>query len=234
MARKFEYLPGRYAWNPEKCEEVLLISGYDEVSCYIPPDQPWKEEFENHFFEHGNGISFEYLHHINAERRRRGLLTIEIRETDIFDYARSRDKLFKSNHRQQLRVDISSASVDVRQNRVAQAKVEAERLPPPHLSFEDHKARQAQQCMESRLSREEITKRQLACRTADTAKSTQAKPSLDPEMAAKMLPLVTDVTTQGDIISRLSSQGALEVAERLMDPDLRNALVKHSLALCAL
>lgn len=232
MARKFEISPNRHAWNLEGCEELLLIAGYEEISRYIAPGQPWKAMFENHFFEHGNGVSFESLDNINAERRRHGLPKIEIRETDIYDYARSRDKLLKSNQRQRLRDEITSASVDVRQNRVAQAKIEAENLPPPHLYFEEHKTRQAQQCMESHLSREEITKRHLICRQiAVPPKTTQAKVPLDPEMAAKALILSSgDETLQGNIISRLfSCQAALETAERVEDPDLRKALVKHAL-----
>ena len=31
MARKYEYMPGRYAWNLEKCEEEVLIAAYDEI-----------------------------------------------------------------------------------------------------------------------------------------------------------------------------------------------------------
>src|SRR5579863_9364053 len=176
MARKYEYMPNRYAWNPEKCEEVLLIAAYHEISRYIPPGQPWKAEFENHFFEHGNGIAFEFLDHINAELRRRGRFKVEIKETDLYDYGRSPDKLLKSNHRQRLLDEISSASVDIRQSRVEQAKVEAEKLPPPHLYFEERKARKAQWGVESRLSREEITKRHLICGQIPAApKTTQAK-----------------------------------------------------------
>jgi hypothetical protein len=61
MARKYEYRTGRYAWNLEKCEEELLIAAYDEICCFIPPDQTWKANFENHFFDHGDGISFDDL-----------------------------------------------------------------------------------------------------------------------------------------------------------------------------
>ena len=61
MARKFEYKPGGFAWNPEKCEEIVVIAGYDEIARYVPPDQVWKVEFENHFFGHGNGLAFDHL-----------------------------------------------------------------------------------------------------------------------------------------------------------------------------
>ena len=41
MARKFEYMSGKYAWNLEKCEEEILIAAYDEIYQFIPPDQKW-------------------------------------------------------------------------------------------------------------------------------------------------------------------------------------------------
>src|SRR5947209_7467699 len=92
MARKYEYNSGRYAWNLEKCEEVVLVAGYDEICRFIAPEQTWRTEFENHFFDHGNGIAVEFLDQINAVRKRRGLSSILITETDIYDYARSHDK----------------------------------------------------------------------------------------------------------------------------------------------
>jgi hypothetical protein len=92
MARKFEYGPGRYAWNVETCEEEILIAAYGEICQFIPADQTWKVEFKNHFFDHGNGLAVGDLDSINAVRRRRGLNVIEIREMDIYDYARSLDR----------------------------------------------------------------------------------------------------------------------------------------------
>src|ERR1700686_287569 len=109
MARKYEYSPGRYAWNPEKCEEVVLIAGYEEVARFVRPDETWTAEFEHHFFDHGNGIAVEYLDHINAVRKRRGLAPIMLKETDIYDYARSYDKQLKATHRQRLRDELRGA-----------------------------------------------------------------------------------------------------------------------------
>ena len=94
MARRYECMPGRYAWNLEKCEEEILIAGYEEICRYIPADQRWRAEFENHFFDHGSGIAVDYVDRINAVRRRRGVDEIVIRETDILDYRRSLDKMF--------------------------------------------------------------------------------------------------------------------------------------------
>jgi hypothetical protein len=51
MARRYEYRPARYAWNLEKCEEEILIAAFEEICRFIPPDQTWKADFENHFFD---------------------------------------------------------------------------------------------------------------------------------------------------------------------------------------
>src|SRR5712671_2651366 len=137
MARKYECSPGRYAWNFEKCEEVIIIAGYDEVRRFIASDLTWNQEFESHFFDHGNGVAFDFLDRINSERRRRGLDIIVIEETDILDYGRSPDKLMKSEHRRRVRSEISDASVDVRQNFIEAAKAAAARLLPPHVTCEE-------------------------------------------------------------------------------------------------
>ena len=46
----------------------------------------------------------------------------------------------------------------------------------------------------------------------------------------KMLSLVSDPALQGEIISAIKPHEALELAERIEAPDLRNALIRHSLA----
>jgi hypothetical protein len=51
------------------------------------------------------------------------------------------------------------------------------------------------------------------------------------ERVTKMLSLASDTSIRCEIISALSVEQALEVAERLTDPELRNALVTHSFAL---
>jgi hypothetical protein len=222
MARKYECSPGRYAWNLEKCEEEVLIEAYDEIVGFIPPGQTWKANFENHFFETGNGVAADFLDAINAVRRRRGLDVIVIRETDVYEYGRSPDKLLKSNQRRRVRQELSDASADVRQHRIELAKAEEEMLPPPHMTFDEYKVRRQQLKAESSLSLEEVNKRLLAREAAS------AKPTLSPERAARMLTLASP-NIWGEIIPKLSVEDALEVAERITDVELRDALVKHSL-----
>jgi hypothetical protein len=192
MARKYEYVPGRNAWNLKKCEEELLIAGYEEICHFIQPDERWKAAFENHFFGRGNGVAFDFLDSINTVRRRQGLEVIVIRETYIYDYGRSPDNLLKSNHRRQVREELKQESGHILQNRIERAKAEAERLPP---------------YIEGRR---------------------QQRAELPVARAAKMLTLASP-DLRGEIITKLSPEGALEVAEMIEDGELRDALVRHSL-----
>jgi hypothetical protein len=221
MARMFEGCPGRYAWNLEKCEEEILIAGYDEILRFIPADQTWKAEFEYHFFDRGNGLAFESLDAINGVRRRRGLAEIVIRESMIYDYARSTDRLLKAHQRREVREDLKSASADVRRHRLGQSKAESERLPPPRTTFEEWKERQ-QDDAKSGLTYQEIANRLAG------AFPLPNRPTLQPDLAARMLTLASP-SIWGEIIPKLSAEGALEVAEKIADVELRDALVKHSL-----
>jgi hypothetical protein len=225
MARKFEYGPGRYAWNLETCEEEILIAGYREVCRFIPADHKWKARFEINFFEEGNGVSEDYIEEINAVRRRRGLSLIEIRETGVYDYGRSPDKHLKATQRRQIRDELGNLGEQARRDRSEQAEAEAAVLPPPLHTYEEYKARQAQHKAGTSLSFREVTKRTIAQQTANLPKL--PKP-LSPDRAARMLTLATP-TLWKEIIPKLSGDDALQVAEMIADPELRDALVKHSL-----
>jgi hypothetical protein len=137
MARKYEYMPGRLAWCFEKCEELILIGAYEEIRQFVRPDLTWPREFENHFYDQGNGIACDFIDRINALRRRRGRDALHTKETDILDYGRSTDKLFKSEYRRRMRDEFRQASVDVRQRRIEQATIEAEQLLPPHIPYDE-------------------------------------------------------------------------------------------------
>ena len=225
MAQKFEF-SGGYAWNVEQCEELLLIAGYEEIYRYIPADQTWKYELETHFFEIGDGVAAEFVDSINAVRRRCGLDVIVIRETDVYEYGRSSDKRVKADHRRRIREELKDASADERQRRIEGAKAEEQRLPLPRTTLEEYKVRKQQQARPG-LTPKEINKRAIVRQAASTAPT---KPKLSfVECAIKMLTLTTSPSIRGDIIQNLSADEALEVAEKIEDTELRDALVKHSL-----
>jgi hypothetical protein len=228
MARKWEIAPGQYAWNFEECEELILVAGYEEIKPYIPPDQTWAVEFENHFYQHGNGVAFRFVDEINAVRRRQILPKLEFCETDVYDYGRSTNKLMKSERRRRVREEIATVSVDVRLRMVAHAAADVTRLPPPHIPYEQYKANRRRYSDESDLSRAEVGRRVRAHQQSATP---VAKPqlSLDLDKAMKMLTFARDPGLRSEIIDRLSGDDALAAAEQVEDADLRDALIRRSL-----
>lgn len=226
MARKWEITTNQFAWNFEECEETVLIAAYEEVKGLIPPGQIWQIEFENHFYQHGNGVAFRYVDEINAVRRRAVLPKIEFQETDVYEYGRSTNKLMKSERRQRVRDDLAAQPTDQRLRTIEHARAEVSRLPPPHIPYEQYKANKRRLQEEGDSSREEVGRRVRAFQQSEVVRP---KPSLDVERAVKMLGLVSDPALRLEIIDKLSSDDALEVAERVDDTEMRDALVRHSL-----
>ena len=220
MGRIFECSPGRHAWNLEKCEEELLIAAYDEIMRFIPANQVWKAEFEYYFFERGNGLAFDSLSFMNSVRRRHSLDAIVIRETIIYDYARTTARLLKARHRQKVREELNSASADVRRDRLEQAKAESEKLRPPRTTYEEWKHEQRQN------TRSGLTSQEVANRLV-VEKSVLQEPTLQPDLAVKMLTLASP-SIWDEILPKLSAAGALEAAEKIDNVELRDALIKYS------
>ena len=155
---------------------------------------------------------------------------IVVRETDVYDYGRSQDRRFKADHRRRIREELKDASTDERQRRIEGAKAEEQRLPPPHRTYEQHKAwKQQQEEARSGLTSKEISKRAIVQQAASTASPAPTKPKIAPDRAVKLLTLATDPSLRGDIIQNLSADDALEVAEKIENTELRDALVRHSL-----
>jgi hypothetical protein len=232
MARKWEINEGVYAWNMEQCEELLLIAGYEEIKPNIAPGLKWPDEFENHFYQHGNGIACYLLDEINAVRRRLVLPRLEYLETDVLEYGRSTNKLMKSETRRRVRADLASVSLEIRQKMVARALEETKALVPPHIPYEEYKSRRQQFSADSLLSRAEIARR---LRASEQAAAPIAPPPAKPanlplEKAVVMLKYAKDPELRSGIIAKMSSDDALLAVEKIEDTDLRDALIRHSLA----
>jgi hypothetical protein len=228
MARKWEITQSQYAWNFEQCEEIVLIAGYEEIRSFIPPGETWAEEFENHFFQHGNGVAFRYVDEINAVRRRRVVPRLEYRETDVFEYGRSTNKFMKSEYRRRMREELNAASVDVRLRMVTQALEDMAGLLPPHITYEDYKNNKRRFSSESDLSREEVGRR-LRARQQSDAPVPRPLPSLPPDKVLTMLKYATNPDLRSKIIDNLSADDALAAVGQIEDADLRDALILHSL-----
>jgi hypothetical protein len=157
---------------------------------------------------------------------------LEFRETDVYDYGRSTNKLMKSERRQRVREEVATASVDIRLRMVAHAAADVARLPAPHMPYEQYKANKRRWSEESDLSREEVGRRVRAHQQSATP---VARPQLglDLDKALKMLMFARDPGLRSEIIDKLSGDDALAAAERTEDADLRDALVRRSLAALA-
>jgi len=232
MARKWEISDGKYAWNMEACEELLLIAGYMEIKPFIPPGSSWADEFENHFFQHGNGTSFAAIDHINAARRRRDLPVLQFLETDVLDYGRCTDKLMKSETRRRVRDELSNLSVDLRMKRIARAGAEAATLVPPHIPYEQWRNKKQSYETENLLSREEVARRFQATRQVQVQAPAPApaKPANLPiDKAVTMLRFASDPELRSGIIAKLTADDALAVLEKVESAEIRDALIRHSL-----
>jgi hypothetical protein len=231
MARKWEISEGVFAWNMEESEELYLIAGYEEIKRYITPQAQWAKDFEQHFYHHGNGIAFAFIDQINAERRRRFLPTLEFTETDVLEYGRSTNKLMKSERRRQVREEINSVSLDIRQRLVNGALAKMQILQPPHLQYDEFKARKRRYFDDSLLSRAEASRRVQATQIVAAPQNPPEPqtPNLPIEKALLMLKYATNAELRLDIISKLSADDALEAVERIEDDEVRDALIRHSL-----
>jgi hypothetical protein len=93
------------------------------------------------------------------------------------------------------------------------------RLPPPHRTFDEIQAEK-----QRHLTIEEEARR---ARAISDAQQREQQDKLDRPL--KMLRLATSAELRAKILSRLSSEEALQLAERVEDADLRDMLVLHSL-----
>jgi hypothetical protein len=182
MARKYEYSPGCYAWNPEQCEEVIFITGLGEVSGFIPPDQEWRWTLEYYFFNRGEGLDFGLVDKVNAVRKRRGLDPIEIRETEIGHYVRCEDKPTKSQRRHQIREELTNASDEIIAERRNRARADEKLLQPPHYTFDEWQAQRQNTGVPFILKR-------TACRGTEPNQPIQTEPAASVETLAKALEL---------------------------------------------
>jgi len=220
----WEIKPDVYAWNFEQCEELLLIAGYEEVKPFFATTETWPADFENHFYDHGNGVAFSFVDHINAARRRKNLEKLDFVETDVLDYGRSPDKMMKSEHRQRVRREWLAATTTERTKRLKRAMEEAALLRPPHIPYAEYRLKTNKIEEENQKSRDEI-RRRIAIQIQPAP---SAPPSLDVEKAFTML-CYGSHEIWPKVITRLSGDDALAIVPKVEDASLRDALILHAL-----
>ncbi len=227
MARKFELSSGKYAWSLDRCEEILVITAYNEIVRFIAPDQAaiWSHDFERLFFEKGAPLGFYLIERINDVRKRKNLKTLTFRETDVSEYGRITDRAERAKARRALRDEISDLDSKGLAAMIERATLAVDALPPPHFTYDEWKATNERRKIESQVSRAAATLR-LAQQSAEEGRATSENRMT---RTMKMLALTTDQALLDQIIASLNPDEALGLAERIEDPDLRNELVRHSI-----
>jgi hypothetical protein len=235
MARKFCSHTGKWAWNPDRAEEIVLILGYEEIRAYIPPDAGWRREFEMFFYERGSALGFHHLGLINGARKRKGLRPIVFLETDISDYGRELDRGVRTQRRCDLRDELLAMNQEERTRALVQAQEQVREMPPPHRTFEEWRDGKAAIEAENALSREEVRRRAAAVKAQTVKGNGHANGHAQQEDARlakfrKMLNLVGEQVLRDEIISGLTADEALELAEEYEKPETRDALIRRSLS----
>jgi hypothetical protein len=227
MARKFELSPGKYVWYLDWCEEILVITAYNEIARFIAPGQAiWSHDFERFFYEKGAPLGFYLIDRINDVRKRKNLKTLTFRETDVSEYGRIGDRAERAKARRALRDQITELDPKGVAAMIEKATIATDALPPPHFTYEEWKANHERQKSESQASRAAVTLR-LAQQRADEYR---AASEIRMARTMKMLSLVTDKALLDTIIASLNPDEALGLAEQIEDPVLRNELVRYSIS----
>jgi hypothetical protein len=243
MARKFEIGRNRYAWNPEQCEEHLLIAAFHDIQSRLPPSLPWVEDFLDHFYHRGSGVAFDTLVQLNIHLRRLGQPTITFVETDLSDHGRTEDRALKAQLRCRSRDAYLALDTTDRVRWVNIALDRVASLPPPHQTFEEWNARRTSGTAAALTSTERAARARAVsvAPPAQPATTLPAPPPLPPSnghtLSAALLRAITQlgltrspVITE-KVISSLSPDDALNLASsgKIEDPAVIDGLVLRSL-----
>jgi hypothetical protein len=227
MARKFELSVGKYAWNFDRCEEILVITGYNEILRFIAPDHTlWSRDFERLFYDQGTPLGFYLIERINEVRKRKNLKALTFRETDVSEYGRVTDRSERAKARRALRDQISELDPKGLAVMIDKATIATEALSPPHLTLEELKAKRKKTDQETQISRAAaglLLAQQKAEKDRAAAENRMAR-------IEKMLTLATAQSLRDQIVASLSPEEALDMAGRVDDFDLRDQLVRHSMS----
>jgi hypothetical protein len=237
MARKFEIGRDRYAWGPTEPETRLLISAFHDLQPRLSPDLPWVQEFINHFYTLGSGISFDSLAQFNVHLRRLARPAIGFVETDIDDHGRVEDRALRAQLRVKLRDAYLALDTAGRARWAEEALDRIAALPPPHRTFEEWKAgRDAQDTKGLTPAEHTLRLRAVSAPVASMAPPAPLQSNGHTLPAALLramtqLGLARSPEITAKVIASLSPDDALDLAasKKIEDPSIIDALVLRSL-----
>ena len=224
MARKYAYFnQSRFGWATETCEEKVLIACYENIRSRIPENTFWKSDFEDHFYRHGSGVADTYLQRINAECHRLNQPTVDIVETEVYEYGKSYDKAFKVSRRLHWLSEFRELDKAQKLRFRLDAEVEISRLPPARQTLESLMVGR------SMLPADHLSARERAMRSQalETVSATGTAPSI--ERALRQLQLSTNPDVKAKIVAKQTPDDALKLAELIAEPDIKDLLISRSL-----
>lgn len=245
MARIYRIGKHHIGYNFELCEERYFLACYHEIEPRIPPTAQWHRTFVDNFYRHGNGVSDSAIDAINAERRRLGMEVMEFSETDIYDYARNTDRMWRSQQRQSMRDQYLKLDTANRVRWRDTAHDEMQHLPPPHRTLQEIEAEQRER--EEAINRQVLERRQRALEAARASDAEAQKqlvlpgkddqpdrPDVSPHSEQinrfrRLFALASKEETIERLLSKLTVEQALEIAEDSEDAELRDRLVNRIL-----
>lgn len=233
MARKFTYgVRQHVGFAMEQCEEKLLIAYFAEITSRVRAGAIWRDDFNERFYDKGEGVSMINLGHINSERKRLALPLLEIIETHVYDYARSPDRVWKADCRRHLRDEYLNLNVNGKATWVTTALNDVILLPPPHFTHEELTLRHDITKPLGTLSLREQVKRQTALNGTEVKhhEPVISSPS-EVDRAIKLLLLAIKPKTASKLIAKLAPDHALAVVEsgQIENETLIDLLVSRSM-----
>ena len=232
MARKYEFKSNQHAWIMERCEDRMLIAVFQDIEARVAPDQTWKRDFTDHFYLHGNPISGDYFAAINSVRRRLILPSLDLQETNIYDYGRLSDRARKAELRRQMRDEYVDSDTASRLWWRQDAEEQIAALPQPHYTLEEWKHERRRRFGGAPLTESEIVKRVEA--VAQSRVQVPVPMPDDKGRAIRQLKLVQTLADNDalvlEVLSKIKPNDALDIAPEFDDPGIRTALIRHSLA----
>jgi len=226
VARYFEFPNGGLAYCLERSEEVVLIDGYLTAKAHTPPDQQWPNEFHLYYFTQGKGVAASFVDRINHTLGRIGKPTIVFAESNVFEYGRNPDRMFKATERAKIRDELLSLPPEARERVVAASKAEAALLPPPHMNYREYAARQRQLQQQSDASRAAIEDR---ARKQSVVNAALAAQGLTPQDIVDLYMATDDPALRDQLLAQLTVPEVMKLIPKVENPDLRNALIRRVL-----
>jgi len=226
MARKYEYRPNCFALAMEPCEERLLIASFMDLEGKAF-GETWPHDFRYHFFTNGAGVSVFLLKSMNAIRIRQNRPALPFAETDPTNYCLLNDKPLKAQKRQEWLHEYRQLS-DPDKTRWFNEEWAATMALQPAIITYASRQEQAKVFDGRILSRRETMLRVEAKVRHDLA------PWLDAKMRIiKQLQLASELPNAepliADIVGKVEPIAALEIAEQIEHPVIREALLRRSL-----